>query len=63
MIVELLNWCRSNEVRIARLTVAATNAPAIRCYFRCGFSIYGISPEEIRIGDKFHDEMLMWRRV
>jgi RimJ/RimL family protein N-acetyltransferase len=63
MIAELLNWCRSKDVRIVRLTVVTSNGPAIRCYLRCGFSVYGISPEEIRIGDKFYDEMLMWRRV
>ncbi len=63
MIVELLNWCRSNDVRIVRLTTVTCNGPAIRCYLGCGFSVYGISPEEIRIGDKFYDEMLMWRRV
>jgi len=63
MIAEALNWCRSNEMRIARLTVVTCNGPAIRSYLRCGFAIHGVSPEEIRIGDKFYDEMLMWRRV
>ena len=63
MIAETLNWCRSNEVRIARLTVVTCNGPAIRCYLRCGFSICGVSPEEIRVGDRYYDEMLMWRRV
>lgn len=63
LIAGALNWCRSNEVRIVRLTVVTCNGPAIRSYLRCGFSICGISPEEIRIGDKFYDEMLMWRRV
>jgi len=63
MIAELLNWCRSNDLRIVRLTAVTCNGAAIRCYLRCGFVICGISPEEIRIGDKFYDEMLMWRRV
>jgi ribosomal protein S18 acetylase RimI-like enzyme len=62
MIAELLNWCRSNQVRTVRLSATCTG-PAMRCYLRCGFSVYGISPEEIRIGDRFLDEMLMWRRV
>lgn len=63
MISEALGWCRANQIRIARLTVVTCNGPAIRTYLRCGFTIYGVSPEEIRIGDVYHDEMLMWRRV
>jgi RimJ/RimL family protein N-acetyltransferase len=63
MIAELLNWCRANQVGIVHLTVVTSNGPAIRCYLRCGFSVYGISPEEIRIGDKYYDELLMWRRI
>jgi RimJ/RimL family protein N-acetyltransferase len=63
LIAEALNWCRANDVRILRLTVNAVNGPAIRAYLRCGFAICGISPEEVRIGDTYYDEMLMWRRV
>ena len=40
-----------------------SNAPAIRCYQRCGFIVYGLSPEEIRVGEAYHDELLMFRRV
>lgn len=63
MIAEAIGWCRMNEVRIARLTVVTCNGSAIRRYLRCGFAIYGVSPEEIRIGDVYYDELLMWRRV
>jgi ribosomal protein S18 acetylase RimI-like enzyme len=62
IIAELLSWCRSNQVRIVRLSATCTG-PALRCYLRCGFAVYGVSPEEIRIGDKYYDETLMWRRV
>jgi ribosomal protein S18 acetylase RimI-like enzyme len=63
MIGQALDWCRSRDVRIVRLSVAAWNAAAVRCYRRCGFLVYGVSPEEIRIGEVYHDELLMWRRV
>lgn len=63
IIREVLAWCGSVGVRILRLTVVTSNTPAIRCYQRCGFSVYGIQPEVIRIGNQYHDELLMWRRV
>ncbi len=62
MIEEVLNWCRSREVRIVRLSATCVS-PAARCYQRCGFQVYGVSPEEIRIGERYYDELLMWRRV
>jgi RimJ/RimL family protein N-acetyltransferase len=63
MIERGLEWCKASEIRIARLTVVTVNSAAIRCYLRCGFKLYGISPEEIRIGESYYDEMLMYRRV
>lgn len=63
MLHEALAWCRSVQIRIARLTVVTTNAAAIRCYERCGFQPCGIQHEVIRVGDTYHDELLMWRRV
>lgn len=63
MIHEVLAWCASVGVRILRLTVVTSNTAAIRCYQRCGFAVYGIQPQVIRIGTQYHDELLMWRRV
>lgn len=63
MIDQVLAWCASVNVRILHLTVVTSNTPAIRCYQRCGFAVYGIQPEVIRIGTQYHDELLMWRRV
>ena len=63
MIDHVLAWCASVGVRILRLTVVASNTPAIRCYQRCGFAVCGIQPEVIRVGTQYHDELLMWRRV
>jgi ribosomal protein S18 acetylase RimI-like enzyme len=58
-----LSWCTAHGVRILRLSVSTTNQPAICCYRRCGFVPYGTSPQEIRIGEVYHDELLMYRRV
>lgn len=63
MIREVLAWCASAGVQILRLAVVTTNVPAIRCYQRCGFAVYGIEPQVVRIGDRYYDELLMWRRV
>ena len=58
-----LDWCRNLGLRIVKLSATTTNAAAIRCYQRCGFAVYGIDPQVIRVGDQYFDEVLMWRRV
>jgi RimJ/RimL family protein N-acetyltransferase len=63
MMDQILDWCRSKEVCGVRLTVMTDNLRAIRCYQRCGFTVYGMSPEEICVGGKYYDELLMYRRV
>jgi GNAT superfamily N-acetyltransferase len=63
MINEALGWCRGGNVRIVRLTVVTCNTAAICSYQRCGFLVCGVSPEEIKVGDRYYDELLMWRRV
>ena len=63
MINEALGWCRGGNVRIVRLTVVTCNTAAIHAYQKCGFLVCGVSPEEIKVGDVYYDELLMWRRV
>ena len=63
MIAEALGWCRGGNVRIVRLTVVTSNTSAICSYQRCGFLVSGVSPEKIKVGDVYYDELLMWRRV
>jgi ribosomal protein S18 acetylase RimI-like enzyme len=63
LIRSVIEWCESEKVRIVRLTVVTTNLSAIRCYKRCGFEEVGVQPEVIRVGDTYHDELLMWRRI
>ena len=53
----------SRTVEELRLTVAASNAAAIRVYARCGFRAYGVEPRALKIGDRYHDEMLMALRL
>jgi RimJ/RimL family protein N-acetyltransferase len=58
---EALTWCKTRNLRLVRLTVAVGNTPAIRSYARCGFQVYGTNPQVIRVGDTYHDELMMWR--
>lgn len=56
-------WGAENGVRIVRLGVAATNASALRCYLRCGFSVYGVEQESLFHEGVYYDELLMHRRL
>jgi ribosomal protein S18 acetylase RimI-like enzyme len=58
-----MGWCRESGIRIVRLTVNSENRVAIGCYEKCGFAVSGRSLEEIRVGEKYFDELLMWKRV
>jgi ribosomal protein S18 acetylase RimI-like enzyme len=53
----------ANRVEQIALTVTASNAGAIRLYERHGFATIGKKPRSIRIGEVYHDELEMWRRV
>jgi RimJ/RimL family protein N-acetyltransferase len=56
-----LDWARSRDLTVVKLAVVTTAAPAIRCYLRCGFSVYGVEPRAIRHDGAYHDELLMSR--
>jgi len=43
--------------------VLTVNTPAIRCYDRCGFSIFGVEPKAIFYNGVYYDEFLMSRPV
>ena len=58
-----LDWGRAHEIKIVKLGVAATNTPAIRCYTRCGFQVYGLEPQAIYHDGVFYDELLMVRAI
>lgn len=61
LIGECLAWARENGLVLVKLAVVTTNTPAIRCYARCGFAIYGIEPKVICHDGVFYDELLMIR--
>ena len=63
LIDKCLDWAGLNQVRVVKLGVIASNASAIRCYLRCGFTIYGVEPEAISSNGAYHDELLMVRRL
>lgn len=46
-------------VEEVRLTVVATNTSAVRLYERAGFEQYGLERRALKIGDNYHDEVLM----
>jgi RimJ/RimL family protein N-acetyltransferase len=58
-----LDWARAQGVMIVKLGVVTTNTPAIRCYVRCGFQVYGLEPQVIHYDGVFYDELLMARTM
>ena len=54
-----LGWAKEQGLAIVKLAVVTTNHPAIRCYERCGFTIYGKEPKAISYDSKYYDEYLM----
>ncbi len=58
-----VDWAREHGLRLVKLAVVTTNAPAIRLYVRRGFSVYGVEPEVIFADGVYHDELLMVRRL
>ena len=64
---ELIDAClergRVHGIQIAKLGVTTTNGPAIRCYERCGFQVFGTEPQAIYHDGVFYDELLMARAI
>jgi len=56
-----IDWARAKEMVIVKLGVNAENASAIRCYERCGFTIYGTEPMGTFYNGKYYDGYLMSR--
>ena len=63
LIEACIAWAQQHEIRLLRLAVITSNAAAIRCYVRCGFTVYGVDPEVIYADDAYHDELLMVRKM
>jgi RimJ/RimL family protein N-acetyltransferase len=58
-----VGWARAQQLRLVTLSVVTTNAAAIRCYVRCGFSVYGMDPEVIYHDGVYYDELLMVHKL
>ena len=58
-----IRWARAHDVRIVRLAVSVANQPAISCYHRVGFTVYGIEPDALYYDGVYYDELLMAYRV
>jgi ribosomal protein S18 acetylase RimI-like enzyme len=58
-----IEWARMMEIDIVKLGVMTNNTSAVRCYERCGFTIYGTEPRGILYEGKYYDEYLMSRAI
>jgi RimJ/RimL family protein N-acetyltransferase len=63
LIEACIDWARERDLRVVKLAAVTTNAAAIRCYLRCGFSVYGVEPQAIFHDSAYYDELLMSREV
>lgn len=60
---ECIAWAKAQGLVIVKLGVVTTNTPAIGCYSRCGFKVYGIEPQVIYYEGVFYDELLMAKSI
>jgi len=63
LIEACVEWAKSHDMRIVRLAVVTTNTAAIRCYARCGFTVYGVEPQALQHDGVYHDMLLMSRTL
>jgi ribosomal protein S18 acetylase RimI-like enzyme len=63
LIEQCLQWARQQNILIVKLAVVTNNTSAIRCYARCGFTVYGIEPHVINDDGTLYDELLMMRKI
>ncbi len=63
LVTACIEWAQTHKVRVVKLAVVDTNTPAIRCYTRCGFHVYGVEPQALWCDNVSYDEMLMARIV
>jgi RimJ/RimL family protein N-acetyltransferase len=58
-----IEWAKWKGIDIVKLGVMTNNTSAVRCYERCGFTIYGTEPRGILYEGKYYDEYLMSRTL
>ncbi len=62
LVVRVLEQARG-IVEEVRLTAVASNTAAVRLYTRAGFRQYGLERRALKIGNEYHDELLMALRL
>ncbi len=60
---ECIAWAKAQGVGMVKLAAITTNTPAIRCYARCGFTVYGIEPKAVCYDGVYYDELLLAKSV
>ena len=58
-----ITWAQRHHMQQVKLVVVNTNVAAIRCYARCGFTVYGLESQAIYHDGHYYDELLMTRRL
>lgn len=61
LIEACLAWAELKDVLIVKLGVLTTSTSAIRCYQRCGFTVYGKEPLALYHEGKYYDGLMMFR--
>jgi RimJ/RimL family protein N-acetyltransferase len=59
LIEACIAWGQGLGMTVVKLGVVTDNAAAIRCYLRCGFTVYGVDPQAICYNGIMYDELLM----
>ena len=63
LIESCIEWAKARGVNIVKLGVISASTSAIRCYQRCGFTIYGTEPRGIFYEGQYYDGYLMYREI
>jgi RimJ/RimL family protein N-acetyltransferase len=63
LIGRCVEWARAQGITIIKIAATSTNTAAIRCYARCGFTVYGIEPHAMEYEGVMYDEVLMAREI
>ena len=58
-----IDWAKARKVNIVKLGVISASTSAIRCYQRCGFTIYGTEPRGVFYQGQYYDGYLMYRSI
>ncbi|MCC7208978.1 MAG: GNAT family N-acetyltransferase [Anaerolineae bacterium] len=56
-------WAKAHGVQMLKLSVEVDNIPAIRCYLRNGYTVYGVDPHVLIYDNANYDMLLMVRRL